>query len=497
MARFKISSEDSEVDKVYDEEHSSNDSSNSNELSAKVKALIDENKEKEENPEEEQAADDVQVIDSEDDPSPDGDPEEVTDEEDSESDEQADTDDSDDTAGDEADEEDSGDELNAASEMIMESYQIILAAKSMTESPEVRISKEGFAEIGTSLKETSLQAAAYLKDAGIEYGPKLFKLLGKTIVFALGMTLKGLHKSSKALANAINDSRNSYLKLGQRLKNIEASLALLKEQSIDKTQSGAFYSKESVIHDVTTGSQFKPQATLVSYKTFLKNYIGKNTDRAEKTYYGLRQLFGRVSLSEVSDIVSLMQENAASQGLVAGNIPGYKAINDDVEVYHYPQSLPGNLFFMAYLPKKDLQTPEEVYNAYHTSRYFVGVNLNQVKGFGKVPYLSVSEIDAMLKELGSIHKWGEDYLGNLKVLTSYKKLIEYNLKAMAQKLAARITASKQEVQAIEFINLKIYFFQKCFIRDMVDIERTNRRILLSYVRYMEASVLELAQTSKD
>jgi hypothetical protein len=38
-----------------------------------------------------------------------------------------------------------------------------------------------------------------------------------------------------------------------------------------------------------------------------------------------------------------MQEVAASQGLVAGNIPGYKAINDDVEVYHYPQSLPGNL----------------------------------------------------------------------------------------------------------------------------------------------------------
>jgi hypothetical protein len=101
----------------------------------------------------------------------------------------------------------------------------------------------------------------------------------------------------------------------------------------------------------------------------------------------------------------------------------------------------------------------------------------------------------MLKEIKEIQIWGDGYLKNLKELTGYKKLIEYNLRSMAQKLTAKVTASKQEVQAIEYINLKIYFFQKCFIRDMVDIERTNRRILLSYVRYMEASVLALAQTS--
>lgn len=492
MARFIISTEDSEVDKVYDEEHNSEDSSNSSELSTQVKALIDENKEKEETPEEEQAAGDVQPEDGQGTANQDADPEEVTEEEASETDEEANTDDSDDTAGDEADEEDGGNELNAASEMIMESFQIILAAESAVNLLSQRAAQEG---IGESLKESSLQAAAYLKNAGIEYGPKIFKFLGKSIIFALGMTLKGLHKSTKALGIAVEDSRNSYIKLGQRVKNIEASLALLKEQGIEKVQPGSLYTKESVIRALYTGSEFKPQTALIGYKTFLKNYIGRNTERAEKSYYGLRQLFGRVALSEVNDMTSVMFEAPATQGLTQSAVPGYKAINADVEVYHYPQSLPGNLLFMAYLPKKDLETPEEVYTAYRSSRFFIGLNLNQAKGFGKVPYLNVSEVAAMLKEIKEIQIWGDGYLKNLKELTGYKKLIEYNLRSMAQKLTAKVTASKQEVQAIEYINLKIYFFQKCFIRDMVNIERTNRRILLSYVRYMEASVLALAQTS--
>ena len=386
-------------------------------------------------------------------------------------------------------------DLNSGQEHLVESAQVSIVLESFIKQSQEDW-KDNVVTYGSATLRGVSASAAFLKNIGVQYGTPLLKAIGKTALYAITMALKGLFYSTKGLIKATDNSLNSYKKLYKRLQTIEETLALLEESKIKDEKNPNFYDNQKVIFNISNQSEFKPFYTLSEYRTFLIDYVAKTTEKVRSDLTGIRILSSSLLSGAISNPEKIMQTDKASKGLVKGPIQGYEPSSDLLDVYRYSKPLPGHMTLIAYLPKKDLTNSSDIYTAYHQSAFFFGYNLGQMKTPSKVPYLNLSDAGKMYREVLATAKQSEIILTQLKELRTVKDTIGLNLKGLLARITDKVNKTSVNSTIIQFIALKMYFIQKCYTKNMIEIDRQNRKILFNYCRYIEASLFDILENRK-
>jgi hypothetical protein len=386
-------------------------------------------------------------------------------------------------------------DLNSGQEHLVEAAEISIILESLIKQSQEDW-RDSVATYGSATFKGISASAAFLKDIGVQYGTPLLKAIGKTALYSITMALKGLFYSTKGLIKATDNSLNSYKKLYQRLQTIEETLALIEQSKIKDEKSPNFYNNQKVIFNISNQAEFKPFYTLSEYRTFLNDYVAKTTDKVRSDLTGIRILSSSLLSGKISNPEEIMKTDNASKGLVKGPIKGYQPSSELVEVYSYPKLLPGHMTLIAYLPKKDLKDISDIYTAYHHSAFFFGYHLGQMMTASKVPYLNLSDAKMLYKEVLATAKQSEIILNQLKELKSFKDTIGLNLKGLLSRITDKINNTNINSTIIRFIALKMYFIQKCYTKNMIEIDKQNRKILFNYCRYIEASLFDILENKK-
>ena len=449
MAKF-MAREELNVDKVYDEENKYNSSDNSTDLETKVKENLKdtETDEEDENKSEEPSGDNVADTSSDND------------------------DDSDDTT----------DDLDVA----VECYKIAISDL----YPSLKL--EDYDSGSTAILNKIKSGAVYLKDIGIEYGPTVLKALGTGLLVSITMALRGFIYATGFLVKTIDKAINSYSSFETKIAKLEQSLADIKKAKIIKVSTNEQYSSKTIIGHMLSGKH-TPVDSISIYEKFLINCISKTASKVESTNEGIKLLIGQAISERVKLTPNLINEIDAQIGLKKASVMGYKPDSDLVETYSYPVPLPGNLIYLAYLPKVNLEETD-IKEAYSNSAIFYGKDSSNISVVTKIDYATVEELTAILKTMSDICKWGKQHTVSLKSILSSRNGIKYSIKGFLNSLIKRATKNKDTDMLSKIIFLKLNFLDNCYIRSTDDTENITRKVLSNYLAYCQASLLELSKS---
>lgn len=478
-----ITQEELEVDKVAQQEEKDESASSSASLLRQVKTLIDESK---------QNKDDTAV-----------DEQKKEDEEQLEDDQSAnieetgnEPEDTDEDSENMTNAEGGEDTLGVGSESIIESVEIFMA---LEENVDLMVAHSRIDNVNYTQEDwrTLLEkSGAFLKNVGVPVSTFLIKKIGAGLVAASTMAAKGVYYSFKALAKAVDQSVNSYRRLHKKIDSIEQSLKLIEEESIEKVTNGLMYEKQSVVNSIFSGTRFNPAESLKNYNLFVKNYVQNNTGQLRVEVNRINGLLGQIMTSRINNPQQLMRTNDFSKGLVRKDLAGYAPPNDLLDTYVSEILLPGNVRYACYLPKEDIETVEDFYLAYKHTDFFFAKEFVNFTGFSKVPYATTKEVKEMLGLIKEAVQQGETQLKTLASMLSLKNSLNAKIKAALTYAQAKVTQEKSVLTVLQFFNLKLYLIKEGFVRTNIEVELQNRKILFSYVRYLEASLLQLADQSR-
>ena len=445
--KFFSSMEELEVEKVYDEEHTSNNSSETDDMETIIKNNIDDSKK-----------------------------------EDMDSDKN--TPDADDSA--------TEDDISRAMESYHEAIQVSMAIEDLS------VASEEIPEFITNgakvAGNVALDAAVFLKDIGFKYAPPLIKAVGKATLFSIEKTLKGLFYGTKALIRISEKSIHSYKSFDSKGEKLKKSIALLKAAKKTTVTTGKKYAKEKTIANMSIDSHTKPLETIKVYSEFMSKYVLGASGRIDSSVTSIKLLIGRAGYGGIKQPTKYIGEEKAIVGLSKRTISGYDPDSNNVDSYVYPKVLPGNTLLIAYVPKKDLVDMSDVYDAYTNSQIFLGKSFHGSNIPQTINYMSLSEVESLLKEIQSMCAMGTQYVATFKHIEKQRNSIKYSLKGLLNILARNTDKVKIDKSVTEAIYLKNMFIDKCFIGSMQDIEYNTRMTIRSYLDYCQDNLIELSKS---
>ncbi len=398
---------------------------------------------------------------------------------------------------------DSDPDLSEAMENYYESIHISMSLENTSiaieEIPE--FIKTGASATGELMKEGAMSAgkgllagAVYLKDLGVQYGPDIIKAIGKAALYTIEMILKGLFKGTKALINMSEKSIHSYKSFDSKAEKLKESIAALKKANKTKVTTGNKYTKETIIKHLIIDHKVKPIESIKVYQFFVRDYLMRSSRKIEEVIAGIRILIGKTSYEGYKQPTKYMGEKEASSGLVKKEVSGYEPDSEFVDSYVYPHTLPGNTLLLAYLPKSELTDMEEVYEAYTNSQIFLGKNMKTMSSIPPTEYGTLEEINSLLGEIQLLCKLGMQYAATFKHIEKQRNSIKYSLKGLIDLLLKKKDKHKIDSRMTEAISLKAMFIDKCYIGSMIDVEDYTRLVIRSYIDYCQASLLELSKS---
>lgn len=465
MARLKLAFEEQlEIDKLFDQKKASQ---SGNQFDALYVEAVASKKLEEDAPEEDlNAPEEDSAPETDEEPAP----EEETPEEDSDAD----------TEGSEPDEEE------VAKEEIRNSpYNIV------TEEIDENLVtiKDGLIYIGQS----AFGVAKYFALLGIEYLPGIMSKLYKGVVYVLSRLTKLFVVGIYQLEKYIEKRKYAVANLKSQITSAKKALEVIqsKEQQNDLTDQK--FTQVKTINMLKIGddaSQLSEHVLL--YQAFLANSITELSSSIRAEFMGIKQLISYQLTASVKSPMTFMQVKPINLSMASGSIEGYQNNEEFTDSFHYSKTLPGDVVFIANLPKPNIEDLAVLKEAYHHSKLFLGFNQANFKPIETIDYMNVEQLSTFVDSLEKLSQTCEEHIKLYESILRDKAQLKLGLRNYIRHLSQSDDKVNLSDSLAEYIYLKTLFTEQVYIQTAMDVHEYAGRIIVAGLAFVSANIKRLS-----
>lgn len=330
----------------------------------------------------------------------------------------------------------------------------------------------------------------YLKDLGVEYGPTVMKHVSEGVMGAVEKTAKALVQGYEKIKKYIKKRQESYTNFKSKVAKLQAAVDELKKAGDSKNtyDKDDQYKDADVIRNLKIGNTTDFRTTVEKAAGFLEAFfskLGTNVTNSVKTTEYMLRTAGKSSISKP---LSLMHEDIMFPGMSRKVLDGYEVASEHCESYVFDVGLPGDVAFIAHVPKKGLKTMDEVKSAYEHSGMFLGftdtVKVNvEFTNYGDLEY-----VDTFVKALDKICDVGIKHCKVFEQISEKRDELEKSLKPYVKVLAEAKEKISLADSMAEQITLKIAFLDRTYLAGAFVLHDYMVRVLTSSLDYCKSNI---------
>ena len=376
------------------------------------------------------------------------------------------------------------DEEQIATEAISQhSYHIV-----QEELPENLITiKDGLIYIGQAV----FGVAKYFALLGVDHIPKLLGGFYKGVVYVLSRIAKLFTVGLYRLEKYIEKRKYVIAQFKSKIESAEKALQAIqnKDEQVDLTDQK--YTDVKNINMLKISEEVNFTKTVNAYNEFLQNAVKSITYNVHSEIMGTKQLISYQLTASVKAPMMFMKVKQLQFQMNDGGVEGYDT-PEHTESYHYKNVLPGDVLFIANLPRSDIDDIATLKDAYHRSQIFLGFNQASFKPIETVDYMNVQDLAGFLASLKKLFETSAEQVRLYEQILREKTQLKYGLRNYIQNLSNQDSKVNLSDSLAEYVYLKTLFTEQVYIKTAMDVQEYAGRILSAGLSYVEANIKRLS-----
>ena len=354
-------------------------------------------------------------------------------------------------------------------------------------------------QVGNAISETGsaiasaagvlIKGGTYLADLGItsirNIAPKVFVGVASVMV----KIAKVIITTSSAIDKYLDRRINSFNSLKSNIADLKESLVRLET---DTDLSGNKFTTNQTINalKILDGVDFK--ANIIRLNDFINATIAVMDSRIKNDYAAIKHLiaYSNNNITKLPDTILTIKP--LDTIMVRGNISGYENESDIIESYHSKHVLPGDVVFIANIPKTELTELTEIAQAYSATKMFYGIVTDNFKAVESIDYMSK---DQLISFLDSLEKLCNSCIAHQNLYESIKKQkssLSLGMKNYFLSLASAKDKVSLKHSLIQQIYLKTVFIDKVYIAAAIDTHDYAIKVITRGLSFTRANIKALS-----
>ena len=341
-----------------------------------------------------------------------------------------------------------------------------------------------------SVGSAIMAALSSLAHLGITYGPKVIKSVYRGVLYAFGALAKLLYESTVALDRYIDRRINSFSNLKQSIASLKKSVDMFKEKSVN--DPSVQYSNLKVINSLKAGNSVDFTANIKRLEKFITNTVN-GLDRDIRNEIGAITHLIAYSHSTTAKVPnSLMSVRHDLTGMNPGSVEGYEVNGNLTESFKYSEPLPSDVVLIAQLPRTDLQSFEEISQAYNASKLYLGIDVKSFNEVSSIDYMTAQALSEFLDELDRLCDTCIAHQSFYEKIKHQKANLRISFKNYFLHLVGRDHKVSLKNSLVENIYLKSMFIDKVYMTAAMDIHDYAAKVIANGLSFVEDNVKKLS-----
>ena len=337
------------------------------------------------------------------------------------------------------------------------------------------------------------ELGGFMKDLGIEYGPKIYAKLRSGVSYLLTRLFKSYMKMRSAIALAYFQNVHSFKKHDARLKRLRQILQDLPD-NVKVTKQEPFSDLET-FKLFQVGGQVSPMKSISSMSSLLDVIVSDIDQGIQNEIEVMKRVIEVCRHNTRLDVVHYLRITGLSSNFMKKTATGYDSNPELMDSYIYTHSLPRDTQLLASIPRQDIvlaaaRTDDmtDVTKAYQESYLVLGVNQMTTKTIPLVNYMDKQSLLSLLDGLETV------IAKAAKHVSFYKKLEEASatLKPQFRNYFSWLTEDEQaktlRESLAEVLYLKQSFITKVYLPGAIDIHDFTSSYVAAVMRYVEKNI---------
>jgi hypothetical protein len=306
-----------------------------------------------------------------------------------------------------------------------------------------------------------------------EMGRKSFKAAGG----AIKGTLKAMVKGTLAITKFIKSRLESYQAYQSKLNNAKKYLADLET---DKIKEGGIEDKDhELVRRIKVDKTFDPIKGAETINAFMADYYGSLKENVLPFAKALEYLVSEALRDRIATPKLGKSGQDLFKGLTDYPLNDYKPESEELGVFQYAKTLPGDVLFMAFLPDSREARPETFIGA----KTFFGLNTRTADKEVTAAYLTKDELGRLLDALGKICEQGLQAQGVVRDIQKHREQIQKLLDSFDKKFFKEEVDEEVGKRVTSFVTPYLAFFDRICISGPVAVDEYAQRYLHASVEF--------------
>jgi hypothetical protein len=368
-----------------------------------------------------------------------------------------------------------------------ESFRNLTYSELSLESYEFNTEPTTVSKLGSKVSEAFKSSIDYLSYLGITYGPTIAKNVYKGVIFIMGKLTKLLLSSIVTLTKYLNRRINSFNKLKSDIDDAKKVLKELngKELSIDKKIK---YTNVKIINTLKISDSVDFINNINTVNSFVSKTINEINTSINNDIGSVKYLISASLLNTIKNPINILIKDIPLNGMSSNVIEGYEPKDDTINGYISNYDLPGDVCLVAHLPKKDINTMEEIIRAYNNSSLFLAMNIKKFKSIESVDYMSIEDLNEYLTVLSKLCNTCILHQSLYEAVIKNKSSLRYNFKQYFNQIFNSNEKVSVSNSLIEYIYLKYMFTDKVYLTAAMDIHDYSIKIINNSLLFIKSNI---------
>jgi hypothetical protein len=349
--------------------------------------------------------------------------------------------------------------------------------------------------VDTAVKSKGVIATAFgaavsaLTLIGVVYGPAVVKTLYKGVIYVFGKLANLLYTSIRTLSIYIERRVKSFNNLNASIASLEKAVDLLETS---ESLEGQTYSNQKIINSLKIGSSIDLAANISVLNSFVKQTI-LNLD---KKIHNDNMAIGHIIASSKTGLGTTPSKLLAITPFINSMQPsemeGFVNDKDTTVSFKHSTVLPSDVVLIAFLPKQELESLEDITKAYNGSKIFLGMEQASFKNIASIDYMTPEQLKLFLKELKNLCNTcilHEKFYNNVMQSKKHLKFGFKNYFTSLTKSSSKVTVKDS---LVELVYLRSMFIDKVYLMGAIDVHDYCAKIISYGLSLVEAHVKKLS-----
>jgi len=366
---------------------------------------------------------------------------------------------------------------------------IVLSEESFKDLYYISLAQESFiGDYASKLSEAFKDSLSYLGYLGITYGPTIATNVYRGLVYAMGRLTKLLFTSISKIVKYSNRRINSFNKLKNDINKLKQILSEIKSKNNSETDIKISYSNIKNIDNLKINTNTDLFNTVNVLNNFLNSSIKDIGNNIVSDISYIKHITSNYLTIDVKTPLASMIVKPMNNCLTNRNISGFNPSSDKIEPSAYKETLPGDIEFIAYLPKDTMNNLDDAITAYNNSNLFLGYNMNSYKSVQYINYMNIDDLSKLLEKFSSLCDTCIEQQKLYESIIKYKKGLRFNFRNYFYSLINSKSKISTEKTLIEYVYLKSMFIDKVYISSAMDIHDYSIKVISSGLSYIKSNI---------